>query len=383
MEQEPKSVASAPGGRTLGASAPAQPLAARIAFEIGAAGGWLGFERFMELALYAPGLGYYARADRQFGHLPTSGSDFVTAPELSPLFGRALARQIEQALDATGTDEVWEFGAGSGALAAQLLAALGERLRRYVIVDLSGTLRQRQRQTLQAALPQLAERVQWVDRLPADGLRAVVVGNELLDAMPVTLLHWDGRQWFERGVAQDANGAFAFADRSTALRPPVEPGFAPGTTIEIGRQAQAFVATLGAALQRGAAFLIDYGFPQDEFFHPQRTGGTLMCHRAHRADTNPLTDVGEKDITAHVDFTAAALAGQDAGLDVLGYTSQAHFLINCGLVDELRAAPLRERANAQKLISEHEMGELFKVLGFASTPFDAIGFRTGDRSHTL
>ncbi|WP_130429856.1 class I SAM-dependent methyltransferase [Rivibacter subsaxonicus] len=379
MDREQTSVASAPGGRTLGASA----LARRIAAEITAGGGWLGFERFMELALYAPGLGYYARGDRQFGQLPASGSDFVTAPELSPLFGRALARQVAQAMDATGTDEVWEFGAGSGALAAQLLGALGERVRRYVIVDLSGTLRERQRQTLRSALPQLAERVAWVDRLPDDGLRAVVVGNEVLDAMPVALLHWDGAHWFERGVALGVADRFVFADRPTLLRPPVEAGFVPGTTIELGRQAAAFVATLAVTLRRGAAFFIDYGFPQAEFFHPQRTGGTLMCHRAHQADAEPLLEVGEKDITAHVDFTAIALAGQDAGLEVLGYTSQAHFLINCGLVGELQDASLRERANAQKLINEHEMGELFKVLGFATTPFDAIGFAAGDRSHTL
>ena len=233
MHQQPTSVASATRDRPLGAS----PLAGRIAAEIDAAGGWLGFERFMELALYAPGLGYYARGDRQFGHLPDSGSDFVTAPELSPLFGRALARQVAQALDATDTDEVWEFGAGSGALAAQLLGALGHRVRRYVIVDLSGSLRARQQQTLQAAQPALADRVHWLDRLPADGIHGVVIGNEVLDAMPVALLHWDGERWFERGVALGADGTFVFADRPTALRPPVEGPFMPGTTVELGRSA--------------------------------------------------------------------------------------------------------------------------------------------------
>ncbi|MGA0609579.1 class I SAM-dependent methyltransferase [Caldimonas sp. KR1-144] len=381
-----RSVASAPGGHGLEGHAES-PLHARIAAEITAGGGWLSFERFMELALYAPGLGYYARDARQFGALPSSGSDFVTAPELSPLFGRALARQLAQALDATDTDEVWEFGAGSGALASQLLQALGERVKRYVIVDLSGALRERQRATLHERVPDHAPRVEWVDRLPEAGIEGVVVGNEVLDAMPVALLHWDGSHWFERGVALDAQGRFVWADRPTGLRPPIEPGFVPGTTIELARQAAGFVATLAGTLNRGAAFFLDYGFPEHEFFHPQRTGGTLMCHRGHLADPDPLSHVGEKDITAHVDFTAAALAGQDAGLEVLGYTSQARFLFNCGLVADLHGADARTLAAAQKLVNEHEMGELFKALGFVKQPpgpvFDAIGFAAGDRSHTL
>lgn len=347
--------------------------------EIVGAGGWIGFERFMELALYTPGLGYYARADRQFGHLPSGGSDFVTAPEMSPLFGRALARQVDQALQASGTHEVWEFGAGSGALALQLLSSLGERVQRYNIVDLSGALRARQQQTLAA----FAERVRWVDALP-DSFEGVVVGNEVLDAMPVALLHFDGRQWSERGVAV-ADGRFMWADRPTELRLPHDAGFVPGTTTELHRQAEGFIRTLAGTLQRGAAFFIDYGFPEAEYYHPQRTGGTLMCHRGHLADPDPLADVGEKDITAHVNFTGVALAGQDAGLDVLGYTTQAHFLFNCGLLTDLEGAGLRERTLAQKLFHEHEMGELFKVVGFSKgvEPFDALGFTNGDRGHTL
>ena len=377
METSPVSVASPPGTER------GEALRARIAAEIARAGGWLGFEAFMAAALYAPGLGYYARDDRQFGVLPGGGSDFVTAPELSPLFGRALARQVAQALAATGTREVWEFGAGSGALAAQLLDALGDAVERYVIVDLSGTLRARQQATLAARAAGGAGKVQWVDRLP-ERLEAVVVGNEVLDAMPVALLHYDGAQWLERGVAVAPGGAFAFADRPTALRPPRAADRVPGTTTELGRQAEAFVRTLAGTLRRGAAFFVDYGFPEAEFHHPQRVGGTLMCHRAHQADGDPLSDIGDKDITAHVDFTAVALAGQDSGLAVLGYTTQAHFLINCGLLDDLREAPPRTIANAQKLLTEHEMGELFKVIGFAAgEPFDALGFVRGDRSHTL
>ena len=352
------------------------PLEQRISTEIAAAGGWLPFDRFMALALYAPGLGYYSGARQKFGLMPQSGSDFVTAPELSPLFGEALAAQVAQALDVTGTDEVWEFGAGTGALASQLLAHLGDRVRRYVIVDLSGDLRARQAEKL---APWRA-RIEWLDSLPAK-FSGVVVGNEVLDAMPVQLLHFDGAHWLERGVAVDGEG-FAWSDRPTELRPPMDA--VPGTTTEIHPQAEAFVRTLAGSLERGAAFLIDYGFPEAEYYLPQRLGGTLMCHHLHRADPDPLSLVGEKDITAHVNFTGIALAGQDAGLSVLGYTSQANFLINCGLVERLEHANLGERSMALKLINEHEMGELFKVIGFAAgAEFDAVGFVRGDRSHTL
>ncbi|MDP3085948.1 MAG: SAM-dependent methyltransferase [Rubrivivax sp.] len=354
------------------------PLQRQIAATVAQAGGWLGFDRFMALSLYTPGEGYYSRGDRQFGSLPSSGSDFVTAPELSPLFGAALARQLAQALDATDTDELFEFGAGSGALAGQLLQALGERVRRYSIVDLSGTLRARQAQQLAP----WGDRVRWLDALPP-AMHGVVVGNEVLDAMPVQLLHWDGSQWFERGVAVEG-ARFIWADRVSALQPPHPGPFVPGTVTEIHPQAEAFIRTLAERLQRGAAFLIDYGFPEAEYYHPQRLGGTLMCHRAHRADTDPLVEVGAKDITAHVNFSAIALAGQDAGLSVLGYTSQARFLMNCGLAELLPGRDLREQVMAQVLLNEHEMGELFKVIGFArGFDFDALGFAAGDRSHTL
>ena len=355
--------------------------AQQIRREVERAGGWIGFDRYMALALYAPGLGYYSRDSRQFGVLPQSGSDFVTAPEMSSLYGRALARQVAQALDASGTSEVWEFGAGSGALAAQLVDALGGRVARYTIVDLSGALRERQRERLAAH----GERVRWLDALP-DAMDGVVVGNEVLDAMPVQLLHWDGARWAERGVACAADGAFAWSDRQTELRPPVDDvPFVPGTTIELHAQAEAFVATLAERLRRGAAFFVDYGFPAAEYYHPQRVGGTLMCHRRHLADSDPLVDAGDKDITAHVDFTGIALAGQDAGFDVLGYTSQARFLLNCGLPELLQGeTDPRVVAPVQKLLAEHEMGELFKVLGFAKgCAFDAIGFAAGDRSHRL
>jgi SAM-dependent MidA family methyltransferase len=374
-------------------STPLQPLSRLIQSAIARNGGWLPFDRFMAMALYAPGMGYYATRSRKFGVLPQSGSDFVTAPELSPLFGQAFARQIDQALRASDTHEIWEFGAGSGALADHLLQALTARgdhpVRRYTIVDLSGALRERQQERLR----EFGDIVQWVDALP-DSMSGVIVGNEVLDAMPVQLLHFDGAQWLERGVVDGREpsalnvGGFAWADRPTLLRPAHDVPFAAGTVTEIHPQAEAFIATLAERLTRGAAFFVDYGFPQAEYYHSQRIGGTLMCHRAHQADTDPLVDVGAKDITAHVDFTGVALAAQNTGLDVIGYTTQAHFLMNCGVLDLLEGADVQTIANTQKLLTEHEMGELFKVIGFAKNcdpAFTAapIGFARGDRTHTL
>jgi SAM-dependent MidA family methyltransferase len=359
-------------------------LAGVIRRAIGAAGGWLPFDRFMAHALYAPGLGYYARGAPVFGPGPEGGSDFTTAPEMSPLFGATLAVPLREALAATGTDELWEFGAGSGALAAQLLHALGDAVRRYSIVDVSGALRARQRERLAP----FGERVRWLDAWP-DALQGVVVGNEVLDAMPVQLLYFDGDTWHERGVALDAARRFAFADRPTELRPPLQAAFVPGTTTEIHPQAEAFVRSLADRMTRGAAFFIDYGFPDAEYYLPQRREGTLMCHRAHRSDADPLAEVGLKDITAHVNFSGIALAAQDAGFEVLGYTSQARFLVNAGLPALMQTAQQRGDwpavAAAQKLIAEHEMGELFKVLGLVKgvPAFESVGFASGDRSHRL
>lgn len=358
-------------------------LKTHINAAIEAAGGWIGFDQFMELALYTLGSGYYANQSRKFGLMPQSGSDFVTAPELSPHFGRALAKQILEALKDTGTSEIWEFGAGSGALAQQLLGALGDAVTQYHIVDLSGSLRERQQQNL----ADFGGKVDWVTELP-EQMHGVVVGNEVLDAMPVKLLFRSGGAWFERGVALH-EGTYIYADQPTALRPPLEIEGPHDYLTEIHQQAEGFIRTLADRLQAGAVFLIDYGFPEHEYYHPQRSMGTLMCHRAHKADADALADVGEKDITAHVNFTGIALAGQDAGLRVLGYTGQGRFLLNCGLFDGLENASLQERVMLQKLVNEHEMGELFKVIGFvvepkeAETDWDALGFAVGDRSHTL
>ncbi len=362
-----------------GSSGHSAALQERIAQSITEAGGWLGFDRFMALALYAPGLGYYAGTRPKFGAMPSSGSDFVTAPEMSPLFGQTLAVQVEQALAVTQTDEVWEFGAGTGALAEQLLDRLGTRLRRYTIVDLSGTLRARQ----QARLARYADQLHWADQLP-DRLQGVLVGNEVLDAMPVQLLQRRAGAWYERGVVL-ANGRFAWSERPTALRPPLEIAGAHDYLTEIHAQARAFVRTLAERVERGAALLVDYGFPEAEYYHPQRDMGTLMCHQAHRADADPLVDVGDKDITAHVDFSGIAVTAQDAGWDVLGYTSQARFLLNCGLAQRMEAAGPAARAMGHRLIAEHEMGELFKVLALSRgvPPWEPVGFVQGDRTHTL
>ncbi len=363
-------------------------LQTHIAQSIAAAGGWIGFDRFMALALYTPGLGYYANDSAKFGSLPYSlengqavtGSDFVTAPEMSALFGQTLAAQVAQALQVTQTSEVWEFGAGSGVLALQLLerlAALGQPLSRYTIVDLSGSLRARQQQTLE----KYASVVRWVSELPAT-LQGVVIGNELLDAMPVKLLARTQGVWHERGVVMAPT--LQWQDRPTALRPPLEIEGEHDYLTEIHPQAESFIRTLADKLGAGAVFLIDYGFAEHEYYHPQRHMGTVMCHRAHQADTDPLVDVGLKDITAHVNFTGIALAAQEAGLGVLGYCSQAHFLLNCGLAQTLEDAPLPLKVQAQKLIMEHEMGELFKVIGlYQGEPWQAIGFAYGDRTHTL
>ncbi|MFO1291839.1 MAG: SAM-dependent methyltransferase [Rubrivivax sp.] len=377
-------------GHEAGAGSLSGRLRQRLAQAIAGAGGWLPFERFMSIALYEPGLGYYARGAPVFGTMPQDGSDFVTAPELSPLFARALARQLAQALAAVagrgGAGELYEFGAGSGDLAAQLLealAALGVPVARYTIVELAGALRARQRERLAP----YGERVRWLDAWP-ERIEGVVLGNEVLDAMPVTLLAFDGSAWHERGVTRDVAGGFAWVDRPTTLRPPLDAPFVPGTVTEIHPQAEAFVRSLAQRLVRGAAFFVDYGFPAAEYYLPQRHMGTLMCHRGHRADADPLVDVGAKDITAHVDFSGIALAAQDAGLEVIGYTSQARLLLNCGFAELLQGADLRARVGALRLVEEHEMGELFKVIGLARglalpAGADWIGFVEGDRTHRL
>jgi SAM-dependent MidA family methyltransferase len=361
-------------------------LAAAIRARIEAAGGWLPFDRYMQAVLYEPGLGYYAAGARKFGD-SAAGGDFVTAPEISPLFAQALAAQIAQVFERCAP-RILEFGAGSGALARDLLDALDARgapAERYAIVEVSPELRERQARLL-AGRP-----VAWLDAPPAD-FEGVVVANEVLDVMPVALFVRRGKAVFERGVTV-REGRFAFAERpaSAPLAQAVaaierEVGALPdGYASEIGFVAQAWMRTIARQLARGVLLAIDYGFPRREYYHPQRLMGTIMCHYRHHAHADPFWLPGLNDLTAHVDFTAIADAAHEAGLDVLGYTSQAHFLLNCGLLDRLRAGHTHARANeAHRLLSEAEMGELFKVLAVGrGIDVPLLGFVRGDRVHTL
>ncbi len=344
-------------------------------------GGWLPFDEFMHDALYAPGLGYYTSGLQKLGALPSSGSDFVTAPELSPLFGQCLARQIAQVMEATGTAHVYEFGAGSGKLALQIcehFAHISSQLEHYFIIEISSELRARQQETLKA----FAGQITWLDALP-EQMHGVVIGNEVLDAMPVKLLHRVQGVWHERGVVISEAG-FDWQDRPTDLRTPVHIEGQHDYLTEIHPQQEAFLRTLAQHLTQGAALFIDYGFPEAEYYHPQRHMGTVMTHALHKTDALPLENVGNKDITAHVNFTSLALAAQDAGLDVLGYCSQGRFLLNCGYLELAGRLPPLARGASTKLITEHEMGELFKVLALGKgLDSELIGFAQGDRSHTL
>jgi SAM-dependent MidA family methyltransferase len=358
-----------------------------IAAEISAGGGWMSFARYMELALYAPGLGYYSGGSRKFG----SEGDFLTAPELTPLYGQALARQVAQVL-AASAPLVIEAGAGSGRLAADLLQALdalGCAPEHYRILELSGELRARQEATLRETAPRFADRVQWLDELP-ERFSGCLVGNEVLDAMPTHGLRWDDKDVWENGVGLE-NGRLVPAERPATgallAEAKAMPLIAPHRG-EINLAARAWVSELARRMEQGAMLLIDYGLPRHELYHPQRDGGTLRCHYRHRVHDDPLWLPGLSDITSHVDFTAVAEAGFDAGLEVLGYTSQATFLINCGIGELLgqdsNVDELRSRGAANVLISPNEMGELFKVIALGrGVPGPLLGFARGDRVHTL
>ena len=373
-----------PAADALAHSARLQTL---IRDEIVHAGGWIGFARYMELALYAPGLGYYSAGSRKFG----GSGDFVTAPELSPLFGRTLARQIAPLISA-GMDDIFELGAGSGALAATLLAELDalDRLpRQYRILEVSADLRQRQQAHIAAAAPQLADRVYWLDNLPGR-IEGVVIANEVLDALPVHRVRIVDGHAQELGVTIDGDGRFAWACRPAfPTLVAAVPELPEAYETEIGLAAQALIADLGQRLERGLLLFLDYGFPAHEFFHPQRDRGTLMCHYRHHAHDNPFLWPGLQDITAHVDFSAVARAAPE--LELSGYTSQAQFLINGGITDLLAEVPASDvaryaplAAQAQKLLSPAEMGELFKVIALGrNLPGPLAGFVGGDRSHTL
>jgi SAM-dependent MidA family methyltransferase len=365
-------------------------LAALIRDEIAANAGWIPFARYMELALYAPGLGYYTAGARKLGR----EGDFTTAPEMTPLYGQTLARQAAEVLE-SGLDQILEIGAGSGALAAALLTELErlERLpRQYYILEVSPDLRERERDLLALKVPHLLERVIWLNQLPTL-YQGLIIANEVLDAMPVHLLRTGAAGVEEGGVAlQGETFALAWRPAGPELRAAAEALQLPeGYQTEVQFIACGFVRTLAQAMTRGVMLLIDYGFPAHEYYHVERSEGTLMCHYRHRAHADPFFLPGLQDITSHIDFSAVARAGSEAGLDLLGYTGQAQFLINCGITDimlrtspEDAAAYAPQAAAAQQLLSPSEMGELFKVIALGKDyAAPLVGYTSGDRRAAL
>lgn len=367
-------------------------LGRMIRDEMASHGGRLPFDRYMELALYAPGLGYYTGGSRKFGE----AGDFVTAPELSPLFGQCLARQCAEVLERLGGGDVLEFGAGSGALVVDMLLEL-ERLRRlpdrYLILELSAELQRRQRQRLAERAPQMLERVVWLEGLP-EGFRGVVIGNELLDAMPVHRFRIDGDEVCEVFARPDGD-RFVFVS-GEAVSPGLEAAVtglraeghaaAEGYTSEINLRLTPWFEALAAALQAGVVLLIDYGHPRAAYYHPERAMGTLMCHYRHRVHADPGILVGLQDITAHVDFSAVAAAGAVAGFSLMGYAPQAHFLLASGLDEVMMrsdpadpAAHLAVTQGVKRLTLPAEMGERFKVIALGKgVEGPLMGFRLRD-----
>ena len=378
-------------------------LCSLIRSEIAAQGGWIPFARFMELALYAPGLGYYTAGARKFGE----AGDFVTAPEISPMFGRTLAWQAVEIMSQS-EPQIMELGAGSGKLAVDMLGELDQLNclpERYNILEVSADLRERQQALLQERLPHVFNRVRWLDALP-DAISGAVIANEVLDALPVHLVQWrpstasgrgaggERQAIFERGVSCSGEH-FVWQDHPIEnpelLRIAQGIHVPDGYLSEITLAARGLTSSLCDRLQQGVLLFIDYGFGAGEYYHPQRSQGTLMCHYRHHAHGDPFYLLGLQDITAHVDFSAIAESALASGAHLLGYTTQAHFLINCGIADFLSEADpenLRDyqplSAQLQKLTSPAEMGELFKVMALGKNIGDILrGFEAGDKSRLL
>jgi len=367
-------------------------LARLIRSEIEQAGGAIPFSRYMELCLYAPGLGYYSAGHQKFG----PGGDFITAPELSPLFGRCLARSCAAVLETLGGGDLLEFGAGSGRLVVDLLGELSRMNKlpgRYYILERSAELKQRQQETLQKELPQLLDTVVWIDTLPDTGFRGVMLANEVLDAMAVERFRWTGSdvEWFDVIAAGDefewrTQVAPASDEQAVIKALAAECEMAAGFVSEANLAIQPWMQAVSDVLECGLLLLIDYGYPRHEYYHSQRSEGTLMCHYQHRAHDNPLLWPGLQDITAHVDFTAVAEAAVAAGLSVAAYTTQAWFLLDSGLDDFLQQAGpvdtveyMQQAQQAKTLILPGEMGERFKFIGLTRDLDQAIpGFRMQD-----
>lgn len=373
------------------AQAQNRQLAALIQQKIREFGGWINFATFMHMALYLPALGYYSGGAKKFG----KGGDFVTAPEISPLFSKTLARQAAQVLAETKGD-ILELGAGTGTLAADMLLELQQLNSlpaHYFILEVSDHLRQMQRETLQKRLSaDLFKRVVWLDALPTNFV-GLIVGNEVLDAIPAHLIVNTAAGLYERGVSFEQE--LIWQDKPLQkgkLHDEVSAYSLPNNYLtEACPAAAGLINSLADCLKQGVILTLDYGFGAAEYYHPQRNQGTLMCHFQHYAHSNPLINIGLQDITAHVNFTAIAEAGVSQGLSLAGYCNQASFLINCGMLDLLAEvspsnmavyAPLA--AAAQKLLSPAEMGELFKVIGFTKKLDEPlIGFTVGDKTHQL
>ncbi len=348
-------------------------VAARIAAVIADEGDWIPFSRYMELALYAPKLGYYAAGSRKFG----AQGDFITAPEISPMFAKCLSLQARQVLRQTG-GHILELGPGSGALAADLygeLKAQGAAPTKYLMLEVSPDLRDRQRKLISERFPQDFDRFTWLEQLP-EKIRGFVIANEVLDVVPFSLVHRTGGEILERGVIV-SNAGFAWDDepipdgelkrRAAAVIPLGDYDY----LTEIGLAAEALVRTIATRLEAGVALFIDYGFPDREYYHPQRSMGTLRCHYRHRFHGDPFFMPGLQDITAHVDFSAMARAAEQGDAELFGFTTQAYFLISCGLAvlvsegdPNMTLSRLKATSAVHRLISPSEMGELFKVLAF-------------------
>jgi SAM-dependent MidA family methyltransferase len=357
--------------------------------------GWISFAQFMQMALYTPTLGYYSGGAQKFGDVVKGGGDFVTAPEMTPLFGLTVANQVAEVLAQTGGD-VLELGAGTGKLSLSVLQGLHTHKQlpnHYYILDVSAHLRHVQQETLQADLPtEVFARVKWLDTLP-EQFTGVVLGNEVLDAIAVHLVVKSNGQWLERGVTFEYG--LQWQDRvlhSQSLVNQLPDDLPDGYLTEVCPAAYGLIASVANNLQQGMILMLDYGFGEREYYHPQRNQGTLMCHYQHHSHDNPLILLGLQDITAHVNFTTIAEAALENGMECLGYVNQAQFLINAGITEFLNSMPndledgryLRAVSAVQKLVSPAEMGELFKVIALTkgiTTPL--IGFAQGDKRHTL
>ncbi|MDX5151815.1 MAG: SAM-dependent methyltransferase, partial [Acidiferrobacterales bacterium] len=350
------------------------------------------FSRFMQRALYEPGLGYYSAGKHKFGE----GGDFVTAPELGAAFAFCLAEQCQQVLEALPGANIFEAGAGQGRLAVDILLELERRQalpEQYLILELSQGLRTIQKETIKNHAPHLLNRVEWIDDFPS-AFVGIMLGNELLDAMPVELFEVRDTGMVRMDVTCNADQLQLVPGpplASSATQRFEDLSLPTGYRSEINLQAEAWIASAAQSLYRGVLLLIDYGFPRDEYYHPQRNAGTLMCHYRHHAHVDPLILIGLQDITAHVDFTAMAEAALDSGLDVLGYTSQGAFLMASGLeklVTDSDAGDSRTHlqltAQIKKLTNPSEMGELFKVIAFGKEFEEPLkGFMLQDRRHRL